>query len=49
MGPSPHSATTSPSASSGSDQGANQLAGRAYQTVTIAAMVLLLASLWLFW
>ncbi len=49
MHPSPCSADISPPASTSADPQPSQSAGRAYQAVTVAVMLWLLASLWLFW
>ncbi len=49
MHPSPCSADISPPASANADSQPSESAGRAYQAVTIVAMLWLLASVWLFW
>ena len=48
MHTSPQSAPTSPPASPNGNQRSSLSADRAYQSMTIAAMLLLLGSLWLF-
>jgi hypothetical protein len=48
MNPSPLPATTSPPASAPAASQPSRLAGRVYQGLTIAAMLVLLWSLWLF-
>jgi len=49
MHPSPCSTSTAPPSHTAADPKTNRLADRAYQGWTIAAMLVLLATLWLFW
>ncbi|MGO8758591.1 MAG: hypothetical protein ACLQG3_10745 [Terracidiphilus sp.] len=48
MNPSPLAVPTSPPASARSASPPSRLAGRVYQVLTIAAMLVLLWSIWLF-